>query len=153
MVVFTVIKYITLGYTLPVLDRLWYAGLYQSAGPLSQYGVSSPNDNGAALFNLFYNNTPVSTGEYVDIDASHYAGLGASVNPMLRFNSNASAGQLPLIGPSTAPNGGLLTKANWSKVYARAFGNAGPSSSDEKAWFQSAINVYNKGGLCPRFGL
>ena len=145
-----------LGFTLNNLKKLWYLNIFQSGGPLAKDGTMSPYDVGSCLFGLLYNNAPVTTGEYIDIDGSQYTGaLGVTTHPISRFNNYGSAGSLPGSLPSTATNEGLLTQAEWANTFAKFVGNSGTyTAAQGTAYFQNpSKNLYNKGGLCPPFGL
>ncbi len=114
-------------------SNTWYMGIMQKGGLAS--GTMSPKSVGLRMFDCFFNNNPVTTGEYIDIDASAYnASQFVTSNPYARFDSNSTNGLMDKVLPYD-PNKGILTQSEWKELYQFGSGYA----------FDSPSNIYNVG--------
>ncbi len=111
----------------------WYMGIMQTGGLAA--GTMSPRSVGLRMFDCLFNNNPVTTGEYIDIDASSYnASQFLTTNPYARFNTNSTNGMMEKVLPYD-PNKGILTQTAWKEAFQYGSGYA----------FDSASNLYNVG--------
>jgi len=124
-----------------------YGASVQLKTPIATAGTMQPVDVGARLFQLLYNNVPLSTGQYIDMDGSSYQDcFYFTNNPLLRFNLQSTNGLLPYL-VTTLPwsNGGALTKSSWKSVYNALQNTPGFDFTSN--------NPYNPNGRAPVLGL
>jgi len=128
------------GFSLPNANVSAYISAAQTSSPISSEGTMKPFDVASRLFDLLFNNSPVSTGEYIDMDGSAFCdALRVTSNPLTRWTMNSSARCLPTILPTLpyqAAGNSAYTEETWASQYKQITGKDFATE-----------NLYNPGGL------